>query len=84
MYTPSRVQGLCSQLTLIQVDKESSVPNSEQWASWLKTNLPPTIRDIRITSNWASGSAVVDVVMPIEVWLGLKQKEAYSFINYFY
>ena len=40
--------------------------------------------EIEIRANWETASALVIVVLPIEIWLDLPEKGAYSFIAYDY
>lgn len=58
------------------------MPNATEWARWLKTNLPPYVGEMQITAKWKTGSALVVFVLPIEIWLGLPERDAYSFIEY--
>ena len=36
----------------VKLAKENTVPNTKQWATWLKTNLPNYIGEIDITAKW--------------------------------
>ena len=58
------------------------MPKAEEWARWLRTNLPAYIGDISIEAAWKTGSALVFFVLPIEVWLSLPERDAYSFVDY--
>ncbi|KAF4505467.1 hypothetical protein G6O67_007413 [Ophiocordyceps sinensis] len=69
-------------LIAVKVAKENTVPNATEWARWLKTNLPPYVGEMQITAKWKTGSALVVFVLPIEIWLGLPERDAYSFIEY--
>ncbi|KAM4067212.1 hypothetical protein HRG_001196 [Hirsutella rhossiliensis] len=66
----------------LRVAKENTIPDAGQWALWLKTNLPSYVGDIALTAKWKTGSALVAVVLPIEIWLGLPEREAYSFMDH--
>ncbi|EQK98699.1 hypothetical protein G6O67_008719 [Ophiocordyceps sinensis] len=40
-------------------------------------------REMAITAKWVTGSALVAVVLPVEIWLILPDEEvAYSFMEY--
>ena len=69
-------------LIAVKLTKENTVPNTKQWATWLKTNLPPYISEIDITAKWKTGSAVVIMVLPIEIWLDLPPRSGYSFMDF--
>lgn len=69
-------------LIAVKLTKENTVPNTKQWATWLKTNLPLYIGEIDITAAWKTGSAVVIVVLPIEIWLDLPPRSGYSFVDF--
>lgn len=69
-------------LIAVKLAKENTVPNTKQWATWLKTNLPNYIGDIDITAKWNKGLAVVIIVLPIEIWLDLPPRSAYSFVDF--
>ncbi|KAM4054673.1 hypothetical protein HRG_005497 [Hirsutella rhossiliensis] len=66
----------------VTVEKEDTVPDKAAWATWLTTNLPPYVGQIDIQASWKTGSAFVIFVMPIEIWLGLPEREAYVFLEY--
>lgn len=69
-------------LIAVKLTKENTVPNTKQWATWLKTNLPHYIGEIDITAKWKTGSAVVMMVLPIEIWLDLPPRSGYSFVDF--
>ena len=86
--TPAPLQQICTVprfshvLIAVKITKENTVPNIKQWATWLMTNLPPYIGEIDITAKWKTGSAVVIVVLPIEIWLDLPPHPGYSFVDF--
>lgn len=69
-------------LIAVKLTKENTVPNTKQWATWLKTNLPHYIGEIDIAAKWKTGSAVVMMVLPIEIWLDLPPRSGYSFVDF--
>ena len=69
-------------LIAVKLTKENTVPNTKQWATWLKTNLPHYIGEIDITAKCKTGSAVVMMVLPIEIWLDLPPRSGYSFVDF--
>lgn len=58
------------------------MPNAKQWAQWLRSNLPPYIGEIVIDARWETGSELVSVILPVEIWLALPERDAYFFVDY--
>ncbi|PHH79923.1 hypothetical protein CDD80_3375 [Ophiocordyceps camponoti-rufipedis] len=66
----------------VQLAKSETLPSVREWTHWLKSNLPSYIGHIDIRATWSTGSSTVFVVLPIEVWLALRDREGLEFVCY--
>ena len=66
----------------VKVSKNNTVPKAEQFKRWLTANVPHYIEDITIEARRETESMPVLVILPIEIWLILRDHPAYSFYTY--
>lgn len=45
-------------------------------------HLPQSVGEIEITADWRTWSALLLPVLPIEIWLGLREDDAQSFVDF--
>jgi len=72
---------------LISVNLQNDVkpPVLEQWKTWLTSNLPSGLlsADVRIESAFPTGSSLLLVTVPVELWTMLPVHElAYGFVGF--
>jgi len=68
---------------LIKVDitGDDTVPDSEVWAKWLTTNMPPDLQRIEIQLVLSSSSSIMIVSLPTTIWSYLSYKPGYTYID---
>jgi hypothetical protein len=72
-------------LIAVNLQNDISPPLFDQWKKWLTSNIPSGVlsTDIRIESVFPTGSSLLQVTVPIEVWTMLPiHEKAYRFIAF--
>ncbi|MCJ1444696.1 MAG: hypothetical protein MMC23_005198 [Stictis urceolatum] len=59
---------------------QDDLPNTDEWSTWLDTNMPSDLRAISIDTLWRARPTILVVTMPVELWRLLPRRPAYFFI----